>query len=209
MLNFFKKKQPISREEKFWNYFVENKKEFEGFIDSDLSDYRPFNKITQKTQIYSDHLFPEFTKYANGKYVLVITPDGNPKGIVPTEKLYNSKPEFENWIIEKFRQPKDNFSEFEYEGLKFQSSDIEILSEYDNKSEKMNIQVFIRNMKSDEHKYKTIAWICLDNILGEFNSIKKLGFVDFYHLEEGKTVENGISILDLRHQMDKEIYNAK
>ena len=73
----------------------------------------------------------------------------------------------------------------------------------------MNIQVFIRNMNSDEAKYKTMAWIYLDNILGEFNTIKKLGYVDFFHLDEGKKVKNSISILDLRHQMDREIYNVK
>lgn len=209
MFGIFKKKKPISREEKFWNYFLENQKILADFIDSDLSDYRPYNEVTQKMKIYSDYLFPEVTKYKNGKYVLVITPDGEPKGILPTQKLYESKPLIENWVVEKFRQPKDDFTEFEYEGLKYASSDIEILSEYDNETEKMNIQVFIRNMNSDEQKYKTMAWIYLDNILGEFNSIKKLGYVDFYHLDEGKTVENGISILDLRHKMDKEIYNVK
>ena len=209
MFGIFKKKKPISREEKFWNYFLENKKALAEFIDSDLSDYRPYNEVTQKMKIYSDYLFPEVTKYKNGKYVLVITPDGEPKGILHTQKLYESKPEIENWVVEKFRQPKDDFTEFEYEGLKYPSSNIEILSEYDNGTEKMNIQVFIRNMNSDEPKYKTMAWIYLDNILGEFNSIKKLGFVDFCHLDEGKTVEHGISILDLRHKMDKEIYNVK
>ncbi len=159
-------------------------------------------------QIYSDYLFPELTKHKNGKYVLVITPDGQPKGISATERLFNSRPEIENWLVEKFRQPKDDFTEFEYEGLKYPSSDIEILSQYDNGTEKMNIQVYIRNMNIDEAKYKTMAWIYLDNILGEFNSITKLGYVDFYHLEEGKTFENGKSIIDLRHQMDKEIYNV-
>ncbi|WP_405395952.1 hypothetical protein [Maribacter sp. Asnod2-G09] len=140
---------------------------------------------------------------------MVITPDGNPKGILPTEKLYTSKPELENWIIEKFRQPKDKFSDFEYDGLKFPSSDIEILANYNHESNKMDIKVFVRNMKLDEEKYKTIAWIYLDNILGEFNSIKKIRFVDFFHLNEGETAKNSISILELRNQMDKDIYNIK
>ncbi len=209
MFGLFKKKEPISREKKFWNYFVENKKSLEDFIDSDLTDYTPFNEVTQKMRIYSDYLFPEVTKDDDGQYVLVITPDGDPKGILATEGLFNSKPEIDNWVVQKFRQPKDDFSEFEFQGLKYPSSDIEILSEYDNGTEKMNIQVFIRNMNSDEAKYKTMAWIYLDNILGEFNTIKKLGYVDFFHLDEGKKVKDSISILDLRHQMDREIYNVK
>ncbi len=209
MFGLFKKKKPISREETFWDYFVENKKSLEDFIDSDLTDYRPYKALTQKMQVYSDYLFPEITKYPNGKYVLVITPDGNQKGIPATEKLFSSKYDIENWVIEKFRQPKDNFTEFEYQGLKYPSSDIEILSQYDDVNEKMNIQVFIRNMNSDEAKYKTMAWIFLDNTLGEFNTISKLGTVDFFHLDKGKAVDNSISITELRHQIDREIYNVK
>ncbi|WP_405395953.1 hypothetical protein [Maribacter sp. Asnod2-G09] len=52
MFDFLKKQKQISKEEKFWNYFVKNKKEFEDFIDSDLSDYRPYNRLTKKTQSY-------------------------------------------------------------------------------------------------------------------------------------------------------------
>ncbi len=31
----------------------------------------------------------------------------------------------------------------------------------------------------DKDKYQTMAWLYLDNILGEFNSITKLGYVGF------------------------------
>lgn len=209
MLGLFKKKVQLSKEEIFWNYFITNKKSLEDFIDSDLSDYRPYNKITKKMHKYSSIIFPEITKYSNGKYVLVITPDGNTNGIAPTENLFNAQPEIDNWIIEKFRQPKDDFSEFEYNGLKYSSQDIKIRSEYDSMTEKMNIKVHLKHLNDDEATYKTITWIYLDNILGEFNSISKLGYVDFFNLEEGQKLEDSISILELRHQIDKEIYNVK
>ena len=209
MFNFLKQnKKQFSPEDKFWNYFNANKKALENFIDSDLSDYSDYNKLTDEIRKFSNLLFPEITKYANGKYVLIITPDGKFEGINDTQKLFDSKPEIENWIIEKFRQPKDTI-QFKYDGLEYPSSDIEIFAELNSEKEKFDIQVFIKNMDIDKQKYQTIAWLYLDNILGEFNSITKIGYVDFFNLEENKTVENGITILELRKLIDREIYMVK
>jgi len=209
MFNFLKKnKNRISKEEEFWNYFLKNKKSLEEFINSDLSDYTSFNKLTDNIRKYSSLLFSEITQNEKGKFVLIITPDGNPDGIPDATKLFESKPEIENWVVEKFRQPKDSL-QFEYDGLKYPSSDIEILLEVDNEREKVNLQVFIRNMDLDKEKYQTMAWLYLDNILGEYNSITKIGYIDFYNLENEKKVKDGISILELRESMDKEIYKAE
>lgn len=186
---------------------MDNKKELENFIDSDLSDYTAYNNLTDEIKKFSSLLFAEITRYSNGKYVLILTPDGKFEGINDTQKLFDSKPETENWIVEKFRQPKDKI-QFTYDGLEYPSSDIEIFAELNAEKEKFDIQVFIRNMHSDKQKYQTIAWLYLDNILGEFNSITKIGFVDFFNLEEGKTVKDGITILELRKLIDREIYKV-
>ncbi|WP_394775784.1 hypothetical protein [Flavobacterium sp.] len=206
MLDFLKQIK-LSPEKKFWKYFLDNKRDLENFIDSDLSDYTAYNNLTDEIKKFSSLLFAEITKYSNGKYVLVVTPDGKFEGINDTQKLFDSKPEISNWIVEKFRQPKDKI-QFQYDGLEYPSSDIEIFAELNTEKEKFDIQVFIRNMHSDEQKYQIIAWLYLDDILGEFNSITKIGYVDFFNLEEGKTVKNGITILELRKLIDREIYRV-
>jgi hypothetical protein len=206
MLDFLKQIK-LSPEKKFWKYFLDNKRDLENFIDSDLSDYTAYNNLTDEIKKFSSLLFAEITKYSNGKYVLVVTPDGKFEGINDTQKLFDSKPEINNWIVEKFRQPKDKI-QFKYDGLEYPSSDIEIFATLDIEKEKFDIQVFIKNMCSDEKKYQIIAWLYLDNILGEFNSITKIGYVDFFNLEEGKTVKDGITILELRKLIDREIYRV-
>ena len=205
-MNFLKQIK-LSPEKKFWKYILDNKKELENFIDSDLSDYTAYNNLTDEIKKFSSLLFAEITRYSNGKYVLVLTPDGKSEGINDTQKLFDSKPEIDNWIVEKFRQPKDKI-QFKYDGLEYPSSDIEIFAELDAEKEKFDIQVFIKNMNYDEQKYQIIAWLYLDNILGEFNSITKIGYVDFFNLEDGKTVKDGITILELRKLIDREIYKV-
>jgi hypothetical protein len=208
MFEFLKKKKRLTKEEKFWKYFDQNKKSLEEFINSDLSDYTAYNKLTDEIDKYSDLIFPEVTQNSDDKFVLIITPDGKPSGIPDTEKLFNSKPEIENWIVEKFRQPKDDLK-FKYDGLEYPSSDIEIIPEFIDEEGKVDIRVYVKNMNLDKEKYQTMAWLYLDNILGEFNSITKIRYADFFHLDEGQTVRDSISILELRKMIDKEIYNVE
>lgn len=208
MFEFLKKKKRLTKEDNFWKYFERNKKSLEEFINSDLSDYTAYNNLTDAIHKYSDLIFPEVTQNSDGKFVLIITPDGKPSGIPDTEKLYNSKPEIDNWIVEKFRQPKDDLK-FKYDGLEYPSSDIEIIPEFIDEEGKVDIRVYIKNMNLDKEKYQTMAWLYLDNILGEFNSITKVRYADFFHLDDGQTVRDSISILELRKMIDKEIYKVE
>jgi hypothetical protein len=208
MLEFLTKKKRLTKEDRFWEYFQRNKKSIEEFINSDLSNHTAYNKLTDEIHKYSDLIFPEITQNKDGKFVLIITPDGKPSGIPDTEKLYNSKPVIENWIVVKFRQPKNELK-VKYDGLEYPSSDIEIIPEFVVEEEKIDIRVYIKNMNLDKEKYQTMAWLYLDNILGEYNSISKIRYADFFHLDQGQTVKESISILELRQLIDKEIYKAE
>jgi hypothetical protein len=192
-----------SKEEKFWNWVSKNKIELENFIKSDQEDYRIYNQLTKEMKKYNSVLFPEMTSTKKGEVVLIITPDGMTEGVLPTEKLYDSKPELDNWIIKKFRQATDEIG-LNYDGIEYPSSDIEIIPELDKERGKINIQVYIRNMDSDVKKHQTLSFLYLDHILGEYNTITKVGYIDFYNLENNKNIDNGISILELRKLIEKE-----
>jgi len=206
MLNFlnFKKKTP---EKQFWKWFVENKNELEKLITTDTEDYSVYNTLTAELKKYNEYLFPEITTTEKGVFVLVITPDGIKKGVLPTQNLFDAKPEIEHWIVKKFRQP-NNAIDLNFDGVEYPSSDIEILPEVDAEKGKINIRLFIRNMDEDEKKYQSLAWLYLDHILGEFNTITKIGFIEFFNVEADKCIIDSISILELRDLIEKEIYKV-
>ena len=206
MFGLFKKKTDfISSEENFWNWFLNHKSKIEKFIDSEHADYSIYNELTSKIKSYNNLLFPELTKTSDNKYVLIITPDGMKEGVAPTKKLAEGHPEIKNWVIEKFRQPSDQIT-LNFKGLEFPTSDIEIMPQIDEEGEKVNINVFIKNMNTDEEKYKSLAFLYLDHILGEFNTITKVGYIDFQNLEKGKNIEGSISLLELRNLIAQELY---
>jgi hypothetical protein len=201
MFKLLKSKSP---EEKFWNWFVKNRSKIEAFIESYKEDYRVYNQLSRKIKEYDSNLFAELTQTKDNAYVLIITPDGKREGVDATKKLGESHPEIDNWIVHKFRQPKDKFH-LNFNGVEYPFSDIIIYPEVDYERDKVDIEVFIKNMNKDERKYQHLAFLYLDHILGEFNTIMKVGYIDFYHLCEGKTVKDGISLLELRKLIEEEL----
>ncbi len=210
IFDFLKKKETstvVTRpaEVSFWEWFIDNKKELETFIDSEQKDFKIYDELTKRIKTYNRILFAELTKNEAGKYIIIITPDGLKDGVLATKKLGESHPLIENWLIQKFRQPMDDIR-LEIGGITYPPSDIEVYAEVDRLNELVNVEIFIRNMDKDEEKYQTIAWLYMDHIIGEFNSITKVGSVAFHNLKEGKSVENGISLVELRKLIEDELY---
>lgn len=207
MFKLFKKKNSSTKitKEEFWDWFLNHQSDLEKFIDSKGYDYLIYNQLTKEIKKYNHILCPELTKTKEDKYVLIITPDGIKEGVQPTKDLAEDHPEIENWIIKKFRQPTNKI-QLNFNGVEYPSSDIEIYPEIVKDEEKVDIQVYIKNMNKDEKKYQSLAFLYLDHIIGEFNTITKVRTIDFYTLEENKMVENSISILELRKLIENELY---
>ncbi|WP_179020088.1 hypothetical protein [Winogradskyella forsetii] len=201
IFSLFKKS---TKEEKFWNWVVKNKTKLEAFIHSDFQDYSIYNGLTKAIKKYNPLLFPEMT-LSEKKVVLIITPDGMKDGIIPTQQLFDAKPNLENWIVKKFRQPNDDIS-LNFDGIEFPISDMLIRTEIDEEREKVNLEIYIRNLDSDPEKSKALAFLYLDHILGEFNTITKVGSIDFIHWNTNDIIKDGISILELRKLIERELY---
>lgn len=194
-----------SPEQQFWSWFLSNQQRIEAFIDSDHSDYSVYEELTDQMNACYEEIVPELTKTEDDQYVLIITPDGIKAGIEPAMALYNAKPELHNWVVEKFRQPCDTIT-LNLDGLSYSADNLEIMPELDREEEVVNIHVFVRNMNTDPDKYQNLAFLYLDHILGEYNSLTKMGWIEFHHLDDGKSVEGSLSLLQLRELIVRELY---
>jgi len=193
-----------SSKENFWKWFTENRIKLEEFINNPGRDFAIYHEMTGELQKFSELLYPEITIRDN-KYVLIITPNGMLEGVEPTREIVEAAPLFDNWEFVRFRQPLDQLS-LEHDGIKYESSDIEILTELDEERNKVNILVFIRNMNNNPRGYQTLAFLYMDHILGEFNVITRVGYIDFKHLDKDKGVKDSISLLELRKFIEDHLY---
>jgi hypothetical protein len=206
MLSIFRRKTTAQTPEQiFWNWFVQNKEFLEKFIDSANRDYSIYRKLTEKIKTYNSILFAELTKTESGQYILVITPDGLKDGVEPTKRLAEARPEIENWIIQKFRQPSKELT-LNFQGLQYPQSDIQIFAQLDREKEVVDIEVFIPNMNQEPKKYQHLTFLYFDHILGEFNTIMKIGTIQFHHIEPNQEIEGSINLVQLREFIAQELY---
>jgi hypothetical protein len=193
-----------STKENFWKWFTSNQSKLEDFINDPNRDYAIYHEMTEELQKFSELLYPEIT-VNDDKYVLIITPNGIDEGVEPTREIVAAAPPLPNWEFVRFRQPMDDVS-LEQEGLHYESTDIEILPEIDKDENKVNVLVFIRNMNKDPKAYQTLAFLYMDHILGEFNVITRVGYIDFKHLDEEKSVSGSINLTELRKLIEDNLY---
>lgn len=199
MFNFLKR----DKERIFWKWFVKNKSRVEIFIQSDFSDYSTYKELSRKMKNYNSNLFPEITMTETNKFVLIITPDGNEVGIKPTENLFDSRPKIENWIIEKYRQPCDEI-ELNFEGINYSLNDIEVIPKFKDDG-KVDLNVFVKNIDRNKSKYENLAHLYFDHVLGEYNSMTKIECVNFHDLDQNKSNEKRIGLLELRKMMERNL----
>jgi hypothetical protein len=188
----------------FWKWFLENKLELERFIKNPSRDFAIYHEMTDELQRFSEMLYPEIA-VDEDKFILIITPNGLIEGIEPTREIVAAAPSIENWEVMRFRQPRDEVS-LEHHGIKFGSEDIEIITEIDEVAAKVNIIVFLKGLNNNPKAYQTLAFLYMDHILGEFNTITKVGFIDFKHLEKDQTVDGSINLLELRKLIEDKLY---
>jgi hypothetical protein len=198
---FFKK----DRKKIFWGWFEKHRFQIEKSMDLERTDHKLFDELTNKLQDFNSLLFPELTKKDDNKYVIIITANGKSKGIKPTIEIAEAAPEIENWEILRFRQPNDKVK-LSLNGIAYNSNEIAIIPVQDhNDIYKYNLTIFIRNIYKDEKKYKSLAFLYLQHIIGEFNTMTRVGRISYEDLEPAENMEDLISLLEFRKLIEEQI----
>ncbi|QNR24605.1 hypothetical protein [Croceimicrobium hydrocarbonivorans] len=196
-----------TREEKFWKWVIRHKNELEDFIRSDFKDYGIYNQLSAKAREYHPMLYPEMTIGENGETVLILSADGQKEGLRPVEVIFEAKPVIDNWIVHKFRQAKDEIS-LNFEDTEFPSSHILVIPEIDSTHQKVNAAVYIKNLNSNLIGSQALFFLYLDHILGEYNVISFVGTLEFLDWNIDQTPEEGISLLELRYLIEKDLISG-
>jgi hypothetical protein len=169
----------IMKESVFWNWFLINRKTIEEFIASDSHDYTPYEILTEKISEYHPDVIPELTIDEFGNFVLIISCDGIRTGIEAVKNLASAAPSIDNWIIQKFRQPGAVVT-LNFKGLTFEARDIKTM--YFLNDGEVDIELYIRGYKDADNRYKSLALLYLDHLIGEYLVMTKIGSIEFKRL---------------------------
>ncbi len=182
-------------DKEFWDWFRNKKTEIEEFILSETDDYSIYEELTDKLKSYNYLVVPELTKDTDDNNVLILSCDGRSEGIPFVERLYESAPTLDSWKIQKFRVP-GQVRELNYEGLKFKSEDIKVKYTFDGQY--YNIELFINEYDDTDERYKGLAFLYLDHLVGEYTVMTQIGQIEFKTLEPSINSENKLTLQELK-----------
>jgi hypothetical protein len=171
-------------EQEFWNWFEKNEKMLFGF---ETNRERVFDELAGKMKRVHESITFEFGPVAEGKREFVISADGIKDAFPAVESLYASAPNLPRWVFIKFR-PRRAPMNVDYDGLKVKVEDVFCTVEPDRN--KAGIKVYIRGYQvSRKKQYTVIAFLMLDQALGEYDVETKVGFIEVRDLTEGSNLE--------------------
>jgi hypothetical protein len=163
----------------FWNWFSSNKKVVEDFINSESNDYTPYEILTAKIKEYHPDVIPELTVDQANNFVLIVSCDGIRSGMEPVENLVTAAPQIDKWIIQKFRQP-GAVIDLNFQGLDFKARNIK--AKYFLNDGLVDIELYIKGFKEIDKRYKSLAFLYLDHLVGEYLVMTKIGTIRFRNL---------------------------
>ena len=157
-------------EETFWEWFARNE---ESLFDFETDQETIFDRLAKELHKVNPHLTFEFGSKVDGCREFTISADGIRDAFQAVEMLYAKAPTLPQWKILKFRQRQSSTS-ISYGGVEIEAASVRFLIEQENKT--INLNIFISDYSQTNHKkYAPIAYLLLDQALGEYDVETHIG----------------------------------
>ncbi|MBK5721232.1 hypothetical protein JGH11_10155 [Dysgonomonas sp. Marseille-P4677] len=195
-----------NRVSKFWKSFLEEEYQIREMMDNNADGQTLISFVDNILQIAFSKVYFEMGKNSEGKYELILTPEGDrcrlmqiyywnqyaPQSLSETWNFYSTKPAH-----------ADPDSTMEMYGTKIDKSDIVIYPETDNQRSKINIEVYSPKLMQLEEKQRySMFFIYLDQFISELYTMEYVGYINFIESQKEKGSTN---ITDLKTIIDKRI----
>src|SRR5262249_23226597 len=149
--------------------------------EADLFDFERnqeaiFDRLAAEMHKVHPSLTFEFGPKENGRREFVVSADGIKDAFPKVESLYAAAPTMAHWTFIKFRPRREPF-DIDYAGVSVKADAVSVLLQPDG--QKAGLTVFIPGYNEGAHEiYAGIAFLLLDQALGEYDVETRVGFVD-------------------------------
>ena len=134
-----------------------------------------FNQLAAEMHKVNPDLTFEFSPKQGGQREFVISADGIRDSFASVEKLYAAAPPLKNWKIIKFRPRREPF-DIKFQGILVEAASVAVFIERDGP--KAGLTVVIPGYTKAKHdSFAGLAFLLLDQALGEFDVETHVGFV--------------------------------
>lgn len=171
-----------SPESEFWTWFEKNQAQL---FDFEADQERVFDRLATAMHKVDNRLTFEFGPKIDNKREFVISADGQRAAFPKVEALFAAAPTMPNWTFVKFR-PRRTPMDIEYGGVAVKAAAVSVSVLVARGADKVKLRVFIPGYTEARHKsYLGIAFLLLDQSLGEFDVETRVGPIDVLAPEAG------------------------
>lgn len=164
----------------FWKWFLEREQQFFHYEQqhSNLLE----EALTKLKDIHADLVFEIGPEY-DGKRELIISANGLKEAFASVIELAHSAPELDHWIVTPFRQRKKDLDiEIQIEDILLSPEDIFFM--YESVGRKVNIDLYIAGIDSEDERVFHVVLLLLDNVVGEYDVEMKIEQIDVHPLSD-------------------------
>lgn len=193
---------------KFWKSFSEEENQIREMMDNKAEGQTLLNFVDSILQIAFDKVYFEMGINNEGKYELILTPEGDRAKLMQLHYWLQHAPQdlWQKWNFYSSKPGKANSGwGMRMFDTDLSSKDIVIYPETDNEKNKVNIEIYCpKLMALEENKRYSMFFIFLDQFIGELYTMEYIGYIDF---TENKLDKKAISIEELQPMIDDNIEN--
>jgi len=197
-----------SRVNKFWKSFSEEEYQIREMMDNKAEGETLLNFVDSILQIAFDKIYFEMGINNEGKYELILTPEGDRAKLMQIHYWLQHAPEdlWQRWNFYSSKPGKATSGwKMTMYGVDLSSEDIIIYPEIDSDKNKVNIEIYCpKLMTLEENQRYSMFFIFLDQFIGELYTMEYVGYIDFV---ESKSDKKATSIEELQSMIDDNIEN--
>lgn len=180
-MRFFSKSAD-SREARFWRWFRDREN---GLFAFDCEQDATLGALAKALDAVHPDLTYEIGPVMDGVRELVLSAGGIRKAFPAVVALADAAPPLPRWRVTKFRPRRPVISDLNYGTLSLRSSQVAVAAERDG--DRVALGVFIDGFsETKEHHYEQMAYLMLDEAIGEYDMETKVGGVEFFALHEAR-----------------------
>lgn len=188
----------MTKEQLFWDWFQKNEIRFFNIdeLDDDEQEFL-LDDLLFHLHKYCDQLFFEIGGDIEDKQDLIITAEGNIDFFDEVEALVAQAPFLQNWNIIAFKPAVDE-GVIEYEGVKIDPELSYFTPLTNESSQKVGLRLYVENYdRSHQKDFLFVAYLTLDNILGEKSNALNVGYVEIEALPDISQREELLELVEL------------
>ena len=182
----------------FWRWFEKNQAKL---YVVDVRSATMFDELSAQLEKVDPALTFEFGPVMpDGKREFVVSAGGIKKAFPAVEDLVRVAPSLPRWQVIKFRPRRTRLHNIEYAEIQVKVEDVRYLLAKDG--EKVGVLLLMKGYQKEQHStYGNIAYLYLDEALGEYTVETQVGFVEIQSFAS-KHYRDSLPLDNLADQVD-------